>query len=373
MLFKKYSYIVTVKNTIKVMQLRVLFFLACILVSLQAFGLQEDLVAIRQELQEKSGTDSSKRSLEIFNISYDPTREFYDEYNSLFTKWWKERTKQSLFVVQSHAGSGTQARSVIQGLQADVVSLALALDIDAIEKRTGLVGKNWEARLPNHSAPYYSTIVFLVRKGNPKQIKEWGDLVKEGVQLVLPNPKTSGGARWIYMAAWGFALAEFGNQEPLVRSYMKKLFQNAATLDIGARASTTTFIQRKIGDVLLTWENEAYLAMEKLGRGQFEIIYPSLSIKATPPVAWLEKIVQKKGTQDVAEFYLKYLYSPPAQNLIAKYYFRPFDLEVLKMNEGRFPSVQMVTIQDFGGWEKVQEEHFKDGGIFDEIYLSESK
>lgn len=335
----------------------------------QAHSSQPELSEIRQKLEAKQGTSSKESSLEILNVSYDPTREFYEEYNPLFIKWWKERTGQDLSVVMSHAGSGKQARAVISGLEADVVSLALAFDIDSIEKMTGLVGKGWEDRLPHKSAPYYSTIVFLVRKGNPKKIKDWDDLAKEEIKVVLANPKTSGGARWAYMAAWGWALKKFNNHIPKVEDYMKKLFTNAPILDTGARGATTTFIQREMGDVLLTWENEAYLTLEKEGEGAFDIIYPTVSIQADPPVAWLDGILKEKGTEDVSRFYLSYLYSESAQKLIAKHYFRPFDEKILQQNKKLFPSIKMLKIEDLGGWEKVQEEHFKDEGLFDKAYL----
>lgn len=350
-----------------------LLLFAILIFPLKALSLQPPLEKIREELQAKKGTSSKSASLEILNVSYDPTREFYDAYNALFTAWWKERTGQDLSVIQSHGGSAKQARSVISGLEADVVSLALAFDIDAIEKMTGLVGKDWQERLPHSSSPYYSTIVFLVRKGNPKGIKDWNDLVKPQISVIMPNPKTSGGARWTYMAAWAFALNKFSGNRVMALQYMKDLFKNAPVLDTGARGSTTTFIQRKMGDVLLTWENEAYLTLEKETKGEFEIIYPSLSIQADPPVAWLEKIIREKGTEDAAEFYLKYLYSEKAQELIARHHFRPYDKAVMNRFKDKFPSIKMVSITDFGGWEKVQQEYFKDGGQFDEVHLSMSE
>ncbi|CRX38718.1 sulfate ABC transporter substrate-binding protein [Estrella lausannensis] len=331
------------------------------------------LEQIRSEIASKKGTSSTKKSLEILNVSYDPTREFYEEYNKLFAAWWKERTAQELKVVQSHGGSAKQARSVISGLEADVVSLALAFDIDAIENMTGLVGKNWQTRLPHESSPYYSTIVFLVRKGNPQGIKDWGDLIKPGIAVVMPNPKTSGGARWTYMAAWAYAVKSNSGNTIRALDYMKDLFKNAPVLDTGARGATTTFIQRRMGDVLLTWENEAYLTMEKDGKQEFEIVYPSISIQADPPVAWLEKIVQEKKTEDAAEFYLKYLYSEKAQELIAKNHFRPIDKTVMDRFQERYPAIEMISIKDFGGWEKVQQMFFKDGGQFDDVHLSMSE
>lgn len=335
------------------------------------FSKPQDLIPLRNELAAKRSTSSKESSLEILNVSYDPTNHFFEDYNHMFQKWWKERTRQELSIIQSHGGSAKQARAVISGLEADVVSLALALDIDVIESKTGLVGsKAWEERLPHKSVPYYSTIVFLVRKGNPKGIKDWNDLIREGVRIVMPNPKTSGGARWTYMAAWGWALKQFNGQKLKAEEYMRMLFKNAPVLDTGARGATTTFIQRNMGDVLLTWENEAYLTIEKEPQDAFEIVYPSLSIQADPPVTWLEGIVNEKGTKDAATFYLKYLYSRNAQKLVAKYYFRPFDEGILKQNITRFPAVKMQTIDDFGGWEKVQKEHFNDNALFDQVYLS---
>lgn len=329
----------------------------------------DPLLDLRKELEQKSGTESTDRKIELLNVSYDPTREFYDAYNKEFVKWWKEKTGQDVFVVQSHGGSGKQARAVISGLEADVVSLALAYDIDAIQKFNKVIGENWQGRLPNNSSPYFSTIVFLVRKGNPKGIKNWDDLAKEGITVVTPNPKTSGGARWTYLAAWAFAMEAFGQDKEKAKEFMVKLYGNVPVLDAGARASTTTFIQRKTGDVLLTWENEAYLTMDKTDAGEYEIVYPSLSIRAEPPVTWVEVFNKEKGTSDAAQFYLKYLYSVEGQKLAAKYHYRPFDEKVAKEFSDKFPNLQMVSISDFGGWEKVQKEDFSDGGVFDEIFL----
>ena len=310
-------------------------------------------------------------SVEILNVSYDPTREFYKEFNTAFAEEWKAKTGDDLTVRMSHGGSGKQARAVIDGLDADVVTLALEADIDAVAKGTGKIPANWRTRLPDGSAPYTSTIVFLVRKGNPKGIKDWGDLVKDGVEVITPNPKTSGGARWNYLAAWAWAEKEYGGDRQKVLDYMAKLFQHVPVLDTGARGSTTTFAQRGIGDVLLAWENEAYLSLEELGPNDFDIVAPSISIKAEPPVALVDGNVDAKGTRAVAEAYLAYLYTPVAQNLAAKHYYRPanpdgVDPEFL----GRFSELPMVTIDDpeFGGWAKVQPEHFGDGGVFDQIY-----
>lgn len=329
-----------------------------------SFPLFADLI---DELESKKGTLSPKKELEILNVSYDPTREFYEAYNVLFTKWWKEKTGQDLSVVQSHGGSGKQARAVISGLRADVVTLALSLDIDAIQKATKEIGENWQNRLPNHSAPYYSTLVFLVRKGNPKKILDWSDLVRKGVTVVAPDPKTSGGGKWIYMAALAYA------QEHHLDHFLIDLYKNIPVLDTGARTATTTFIQRNLGDVLITWENEAFLTQEKVHHEEFEIVYPSMSLRAEPPVTWVSAVVDEKGTRDAAEFYLKYLYSKPAQELIAKYHFRPLDEEVAKKYEKKFPKIKLATIEDFGGWEKVQEIHFKNKGVFDHIYLEAEK
>jgi sulfate/thiosulfate-binding protein len=342
--------------------LLVLSLLSCPLAAISS------LDGIRSELENKKGTHPSASSIEILNVSYDPTREFYDAYNALFAAWWHEKTQQQVSIIQSHGGSGKQARAVIAGLEADVVSLALALDIDAIENFIHVVGKNWQDRLPNNSCPYYSTVVFLVRKGNPKNIQDWSDLIRDGISVITPNPKTSGGARWSYLAAWTWASEKFNGDDKLIKEFMKKMYGNTPFLDTGARGSTTTFVQRRMGDVLLTWENEAYLAKEKMTEDEYEIIYPSVSIRAEPPVAWLEKIIEEKNTVDVAKFYLKYLYSIPAQNLIGKFHFRPYDSEIQEMNREKFPMIRMVKITDLGGWEKTQREHFSDHGTFDEVY-----
>jgi len=334
---------------------------------------QADLIYLRKELQNKTTTASKASSLEILNVSYDPTREFYQEYNQLFIHWWKKQTGQSVNVIQSHGGSGKQARSVISGLKADVVSLGLALDIDTIEIFKGLVGTNWQKRLPNMSVPYFSTIVFLVRKNNPKNIRDWDDLVRKDVNVITPNPKTSGGAKWTYLAAWNFGLKRSHGDVEKTKAYIQKLYANVPVLDTGARGSAATFTQRKMGDVLLAWENEAYLAREKMGPSEYEIIYPSMSIRAEPPVTWIETIIKEKGTEDVSKFYLMYLYSTQAQILIAKNAFRPYDKEVENRYQKKFPFIQMTSIEDFGGWEVVDEIHFKDNGIFDQIYFSGRK
>ena len=305
----------------------------------------------------------------LLNVSYDPTRELYNEYNELFIEHWKKKTGQTVSIRQSHGGSGSQARSVIDGLQADVVTLALAYDIDEIAARTGKFPADWQSRLPNNSSPYTSTIVFLVRKGNPKQISDWDDLVKDGVQVITPNPKTSGGARWNYLAAWAFAAEKFGGDETRIKAFMKKLFLNVPVLDTGARGSTTTFVQRQIGDVLLAWENEAFLAINELGKDQFEIVVPSISILAEPPVTVVDANAKKNGLLDAANAYLEFLYTPEAQLIIGKHYYRPTDPAAVAKYAEQFPAVRLVTIDgSFEGWQKAQARHFNDGGTFDEIY-----
>lgn len=307
-------------------------------------------------------------SAELLNVSYDPTRELYQEFNTAFAKFWKEKGGEEVTVNQSHGGSGAQARAVIDGLEADVVTLALAYDIDAISERAKSIPADWQKRLPNNSSPYTSTIVFLVHKGNPKAIKDWDDLIKEGVSVITPNPKTSGGARWNYLAAWAYAKAKYGSDDK-AREFTGKLYKNVPVLDSGARGSTTTFVQRGIGDVLLSWENEAFLALKEFGADQFEIIVPSLSILAEPPVTIVDKNVDKHGTRAVAQAYVEFLYTPEGQRLIAKNYYRPRQPEHAAAEDiARFPQVKLVTIDDFGGWKKAQTDHFLDGGIFDQIY-----
>jgi sulfate/thiosulfate transport system substrate-binding protein len=314
------------------------------------------------------GERSEQKRGELLNVSYDPTRELYRDVNESFARKWKAETGQDLEIRQSHGGSGKQARSVIDGLAADVVTLALAYDIDEIAQRAGSLPANWQTRLPDNSSPYTSTIVFLVRKGNPKRIVDWNDLVRPGIKVITPNPKTSGGARWNYLAAWGYADRRFGSPDR-TRDFMTRLFRNVPVLDSGARGSTTTFVERAQGDVLLSWENEAFLAVNKLGKGQFEIVIPSLSILAEPPVALVDKVVDQKGTRPAAEAYLKYLYTPEAQELIAKHYYRPRDPSVAARHKAQFPNVAMLTIdKDFGGWAKAQKTHFADGGEFDRIF-----
>lgn len=303
----------------------------------------------------------------LLNVSYDPTRELYQDFNAAFTKYWKGKGGQNVTIKQSHGGSGKQARSVIDGLEADVVTLALAYDIDAISEKAGLIPKNWQSRLPNNSAPYTSTVVFLVRKGNPKGIKDWDDLVKPGLAVITANPKTSGGARWNYLAAWGYALKK--GDEAKAKDFVSRLYKNVPVLDSGARGSTTTFVERGIGDVLIAWENEALLAVNELGKDKFEIIVPSVSILAEPSVSLVDKVVDRRKTREVAQAYLEYLYSEEGQEIAVKHYYRPRNEAVAAKHAAAFPKVALFTIDDvFGGWQKAQKAHFSDGGIFDQIY-----
>jgi sulfate/thiosulfate transport system substrate-binding protein len=303
----------------------------------------------------------------LLNVSYDPTRELYTDFNKAFSAAYQKETGKSVEIKQSHGGSGAQARAVIDGLQADVVTLALAYDIDAIAGK-GLLAKDWQSRLPQNASPYTSTIVFLVRKGNPKGIKDWDDLVKPDVSVITPNPKTSGGARWNYLAAWGYALKKYGSADK-ARQFVADIYKNVPVLDTGARGSTVTFVERGVGDVLLAWENEAYLAQREFGKDKFEIVAPSVSILAEPPVAVVDAVADKKGTRAVAEAYLKYWYSKEGQEIAARNSYRPRDPEVAKQHENEFAKVELFTIDDvFGGWTKAQQEHFSDGGIFDQIY-----
>ena len=307
-------------------------------------------------------------AVQLLNVSYDPTRELYRDINLVFAQRWKASTGQTVTIRQSHGGSGAQSRAVIDGLPADVVTLALAYDIDTIAAKAKLLPANWQSRLPNSSTPYYSTIVFLVRKGNPKNIRDWDDLVRPGVGVITPNPKTSGGARWNYLAAWGYARKKYGS-DVKAREYLTRLFHNVPVLDSGARGSTTTFVQRGQGDVLLAWENEAFLAVNQLGKGKFDIVVPSLSILAEPPVALVDKVVDKKGTRKVAEAYLKFLYTPEAQDIIGRNYYRPRNPVVAAKYAGQFPRVALLTIdRNFGGWARAQATHFSDGGVFDQIF-----
>lgn len=309
------------------------------------------------------------KDVEILNVSYDPTRELYVDFNKAFTAHWKAKTGENVSVKQSHGGAGKQARAVIDGLQADVVTLALAYDIDAIHEKAKLIPKDWQARLPNNSSPYTSTIVLLVRKGNPKKIKDWDDLVKPGVSVITPNPKTSGGARWNYLAAWAYALKQNNNDEGKAKEFVKQLFANVPVLDSGARGSTTTFVERGIGDVFISWENEAFLALKELGPDKFEIIVPSLSILAEPPVTVVDKNAKKHGTEAVSKAYLEYLYSDEGQDIAGKHYYRPTNPKYVEKYASQFPKVNLIKINDvFGGWQKAQKTHFSDGGTFDQIY-----
>lgn len=311
---------------------------------------------------------SAYAAKDFLNVSYDPTREFYQEYNQAFGQYWKSKTGQEVNFKQSHGGSGKQARAVATGLQADVVTLALANDIDEIVN-TGQIDKNWQKEFPNNSAPYTSTIVFLVRKGNPKQIKDWNDLTKPGVEIITPNPKTGGAPRWIYLSAWGYALKQPGGNDTKAKELVKKLYQNVKVLDSGARGSLTTFAERGIGDVLLSWENEALLATQGLGKDKYDIVYPSISILAEPSVAIVDKNVNKNGNTHLAKGYLNYLYSPKGQELAAKYFFRPRDAKVANKYSAQFPKIQTFTIDKvFGGWAKAQKTHFVNGAIYDQIY-----
>ena len=316
-----------------------------------------------------AGAPSAWADQTLLNVSYDPTREFYAEFNRVFAEQWKKDTGETLSIQASHGGSGAQARAVIEGLPADVVTLALAYDIDAIAEQAKLLPDDWQTRLPDNSAPYTSTIVFVVRKGNPKKIHDWSDLVRPDIKVVTPNPKTSGGARWNYLAAWGYALEANGNDDVKARDFVAALYRNVPILDSGARGATITFAQRRQGDVLVAWENEALLAVEEMGRDRLEIVVPSVSILAEPPVAVVDKVVDRRGTRAVAEAYLKFLYTPAGQELAAKHYFRPRSAEVAARYAERFPKVNLFTVDKlFGGWRQAQAVHFADGGIFDKIY-----
>ncbi|PMR73675.1 sulfate ABC transporter substrate-binding protein [Billgrantia endophytica] len=319
------------------------------------------------------GTDllvnqAQANDVEILNVSYDPTREFYREYNALFNEHWQGENGQSVNVRQSHGGSGSQGRAVIDGLDADVVTLALAYDIDAIHDRADLVPEDWQSRLPNNSSPYTSTIVLLVRDGNPKNIQDWDDLARDDVEVITPNPKTSGGARWNYLALWGYGLEKFDGDEEQTYEFVRQVFDNVPVLDPAARGATNTFVQRRIGDVFIAWENEAFLSVEQLGQGEYEIIIPSLSILAEPPVTVVDTNVDRKGTREVAEAYLDFLYTDEAQHLAAKHYYRPSNEEILAEYEELFPALELFGIDEvLGGWQSAQETHFNDGGIFDRI------
>ncbi len=312
---------------------------------------------------------ASAAEISLLNVSYDPTRELYQEYNTAFAKYWKAKSGDDVTVKQSHGGSGKQARSIIDGLEADVATLALAYDVASLHEKGGLIPENWQSRLKLNSSPYTSTIVLLVRKGNPKNIKDWDDLVKPGVAVITPNPKTSGGARWNYLAAWGYGLKKGGNDQAKAQEFVGKLFANVPVLDSGARGSTVTFSERGLGDVLITWENEAYLVKKEFGEDKFDVVFPSQSILAEPPVAIVDKNVDKHGTRKIAEAYLEYLYSPEGQEIAARNYYRPTDKKVAAKYAKQFPKLNLIRIDEvFGGWSKAQKEHFADGGIFDQIY-----
>lgn len=336
------------------------------------------LIGVLSGCDHKSGSGTGEtqgRRWELLNVSYDPTREFYGDYNKYFAGYWKQKSGDNVVIKQSHGGAGKQARAVIDGLEADVVTLALAYDITVIAEKTGHFGIEWQSRLPHNSSPYTSTIIFLVRRGNPKGIRDWDDLVKPGIQVITPNPKTSGGARWNYLAAWGYALRQAGGSEKSAQEFVTRLFRNVPVLDSGARGSTTTFVQRGIGDVLLAWENEAFLAVKELGPDRVEIVVPSLSIVAEPPVTLVDKVAQKHGVQEIAAEYLRQLYSPEGQRLAARHYYRPANPEYADKGDlARFPELELFTIDElFGGWQRVQELHFGDGGHFDQIYVPEKK
>jgi len=314
-------------------------------------------------------TVAQSGQIALLNVSYDPTRELYQEFNQAFIRYWKAKTGQTVSIEQSHGGSSKQARAVIDGLQADVVTLGLAYDIDAISHNAGLLPADWQKRLPQNSTPYTSTIVLLVRKGNPKHVRDWGDLVTSGISVITPNPKTSGGARWNYLAAWSYALRQPGGNEEKARDFVTRLYKNVPVLDSGARGATTTFVQRGLGDVLIAWENEAFLSIKEAGPDKVEIIVPSQSILAEPPVAMVDKVVDKKGTRAIAQAYLEYLYTPEGQEIAAKNYYRPRLESVAQKYASTFPKIKLVTVDEvFGGWQKAQKVHFADGGVFDQIY-----
>jgi sulfate/thiosulfate-binding protein len=315
-----------------------------------------------------SGQGVSGSRVTLLNVSYDPTRELYAEFNTAFAHYWLQKTGQRVRIEQSHGGSGTQARSVLDGLAADVVTLALAADIDSIARQSGLLPLNWQSRLPDNSSPYTSTIVFLVRKGNPHGIHDWGDLVRPGLAVITPNPKTSGGARWNYLAAWAWALEQPGGSEASAREFVRRLYRNVPVLDTGARGSATTFAQRGLGDVLIAWENEAQLAARAFAADELEIIVPSVSMLAEPPVAVVDKVAERHGTRAVAQAYLEYLYSSEGQEIVARHFYRPRDPEVARRYAARFPALKLVSIADFGGWDVAQRTHFADHGVFDQIY-----
>ena len=334
---------------------------------MKAFHITLALLVANLALTSAPGVHAAEVTL--LNASYDPTRELYQEFNAAFAKQWEAKTGDKVTIKQSHGGSGKQARTVIDGLNADVVTLALAYDIDEISARAKLLPSDWQKRLPHNSSPYTSTIVFLVRKGNPKHIKDWDDVAKPGMSVITPNPKTSGGARWNYLAAWGYALKNYGNDEAKAREFVAKIYKNVPVLDSGARGSTTTFVERGIGDVLLAWENEAFLAVKELGPEKVDIVVPSISILAEPPVTLVDKVADKHGTRKVAQAYLEYLYSEEGQDIAGRNFYRPTDAKVAAKYAAQFPKINLFRIDDlFGGWQKAQKAHFADGGVFDQIY-----
>ena len=323
----------------------------------------------KQDTASTTEDTTNTKSVELLNVSYDPTRELYTKFNESFAAYWKDKTGQDLTINQSHGGSGKQGRAVIEGLEADVVTLALAYDIDEISQ-SGLIESNWQSEFKENSSPYTSTIVFLVRKGNPKNIKDWDDLIKDDVSVITPNPKTSGGARWNYLAAWAYAAHKNNGDQASAKDFVSKLYANVEVLDSGARGATTSFVERGMGDVLIAWENEAFLSLNELGKDEYEIVVPSLSILAEPPVAIVDKVVDKKGTREVAQAYLDYLYTKEGQEIAAQNYYRPRDKEVAEKYKDKFPEIKLVTVdEEFGGWTKAQSTHFADGGTFDQIYV----
>lgn len=335
---------------------------------MKSFSLNKSGKALILSLSLAFGTLAEAADVNLLNVSYDPTRELYQDYNAAFAKHWKEKTGQTVEIQQSHGGSGKQARAVIDGLDADVVTLALAYDVDQLYQKAKLIPGDWQTRLPNNSAPYTSTAVFLVRAGNPKGIKDWDDLVKPGVSVVTPNPKTSGGARWNYLAAWGYAVKKYGSEDG-AKDFLKKLYKNVAVLDTGARGATVSFVEREIGDVLIAWENEAYLSLKEYGEDKYQVVVPSVSILAEPSVAVVDKVANKHGTEDAAKEYLEYMYSKEGQEIAAKNFYRPRDPQVLAKYAKQFKSLELFTIDEvFGGWNKAHSTHFADGGVFDQIY-----
>lgn len=331
-------------------------------------SIAQAITQLRATFPALSAAPVGDKKLTLLNVSYDPTREFYQDYNRLFAAWWKGRTGQEIEIQQSHGGSGKQARAILDGLKADVVTLALGYDISILAEKGGLLPADWAQRLPGHSVPASSTIVLLVRKGNPKHIKDWDDLAREGVAVIMPNPKTSGGARWNYLAAWAYGLKKFNRDEQKTADFMRSIYRNVPVLDTGARGATTTFVQRGMGDVLVSWENDAYLAMNQLGKDEFEVVIPSLSVRAEPPVAVVERTVAARGSTAAAQAYLAYLYSEEAQRLVAKHYMRPADPAIAAEFKDRFPAMALIGIDELGGWVEVQKKHFADGGLFDAIY-----